>query len=161
MKNYRWQIAYLLLVLLLILAVTFLYGSDRTVYNKNDAEIGKNIIFSAPMLSISNLSEKVVKSYIANNYDALLVPKDEWEGVKSFYEGVLDVKIPCNEVFKVVSAFSIVPTGVLRRTFSSGIMKYYELKSVENNKKFVILEGHYEKYGKVASNGNITRGCAQ
>ena len=159
--KYKSQIVYFFLAIPLIAIVVFFYGWERTVYHENDAEIGKKIIFNVPMLSISNLTGGMVKSYIRNNYDAFLIPKDEWKDMKIFYEDAIDVEMPCDTVFEVVSAFSIVPTGILTRAFSSSTIKFYTLKTNTNSKKFALMGVHYGNNAKNTSSDNITRGCVQ
>ena len=126
-------------------------GWETVNYDKNDAEVGSKIMFTAQMLKITNIPDKFAGKYIKNKYGAVLQSEKSWRNFEHAFPDVSTEKIDCDEIFQVVDALYIIRHGLLLSAFTNSSLKYYVLTS-EKHKKTVIWRGEYDSYAKNIKN---------
>ena len=137
-------------VALICLLIFWFIGWESIRYDQSDKEIGKNIIFTTPMVMGIDIPNTMAGDYIAEEYGTIINTKDSWENFEYWFPDVHFEEINCNDVFSVKNVFHREKHGFLSSAFSSDI-KFYVLYSPKYSHT-VVSRGDYENYSNYSDN---------
>jgi len=78
----KYKIITLAKIAFSILVVIWFVGWRSISYDKNDINIGKKIIFTAPMIIVTDIPDSMAGKIVADDYGAMIWKKSYWKNIK-------------------------------------------------------------------------------
>jgi hypothetical protein len=142
MKIKKSTVVFLIVIAILGIFAFWFIGWESIRYDRMDKAIGSKIIFTVPMLYVSNIPNTVAGEFVASKYGAVISDADSWKDSAEWFPHVKSHTIDNADVFLVEEVFYIERYGFLKRVFSQDL-KLYVLSS-PNYKSAAILGETYE-----------------
>ena len=141
----KYKIITLVKIALSILVVIWFVGWRSISYDNNDINIGKKVIFTAPMIIVTDIPDSMAGEIVADKYGAMIWKKSYWEKIKSNFSKLNTRNVTCDEIFTVTNVIYKKIHGVLLKAFVGSGSKLYVLTS-SNKNRMVISDHYYSEY---------------
>lgn len=134
-----------LVILLLIGLFLFWFVGWKSIrYDKDDEEIGRKVVFTAPMVIVKLGPGDMAESFLTEKLNVQLWEQVSWKNISSSYPNAMVNKMKCQESFYVKEVFYVERHGLVAKAFGIDL-KHYVLSS-SKDEDLVILRGDYDEY---------------